>query len=775
MKKNLILLICLIIVCGLFIPTLIRPFLIYDERILLEGIYFPIPNSLSEFSEIIKKFGLNFSILSSNTIYSSNYITRTCPFGQLFGMLLSFFFKKEPLFYHIFNLILHLINTCLIYFILNVFLKNKYYLVAILTLIWAVHPVTMESVLLSINFGAPFTYMFFLGLLLDFLINKEKNKSIFRQIIIPILFLILMFINEYIVTLPFIFFTISFYSSYQNNSLKEALKRSIQETQPYFLGFFLYVIYFFLFSHYNISQVPSENYFVVLLERIFWLSPQVFVHMLKLIFYPEKLSVDQTIFVQLGKSLVDPYSTFCIALLFIWLFIPLILFISRKKMSNIFLLCWTFFFALMPFLHILMPSYTLAAERYLYTPLAMLIIGIAKMLSDKTNHKLYLTLLSIVLICCLIRSHYRTLDWKDNYSFINSTYKISTDPLFKAMRAGMLGKAISVLEPHEKTKIENYFKDSLKLLNIAKVETIKNKLKYQEKLPLVIKSYGLDYESLLTKIAFLEASSSYIELKEDYMIGLGILEPYTQKLEKIDPRILELYVHFLTLDKRYDEVKKILLRTNEIYPNTAFVLLALVDFFYKQNESQEAEKYLKQALKLLPYDINVLSRAVNFYQDINRSDLTAKYAYFYGLRMNSEAAYQKALFMYLNLGNLKEAKKAVDKLLLIKSNNPASLYFVSKYYYKIKEYQKAVSSLVTALEISKQSNENPGLTFDIAYTLAQIYLSLGNKDMAIFTAKDTIMFAGNNLEALKKLANLYKSLGLTEQLNYCLQKINQNG
>lgn len=773
--KKLDLIVCLLVVCGLFIPTLIRPWLIYDERILYEGIYFPTPNTIGEIFEIIKSFGLNFSVLSSNTIYTSNYVTRTCPFGQIFGMLISFFFKKDPFYFHVFNLTLHLINTTLVYFILKLLTNNKRFLVIVLTLIWATHPVIVEPILLSINSGATFTYMFFFAFILDFLINKHKNTSILRLLLIPILFLIPMLTNEYIVTLPFVLFIISTYGLYKNNSFKETLKRAIQETLPYFLGFLLYVIYFFFFTYYHISQAPTNSYFVIFLERVFWLAPQIFVHILKLILYPAKLSVDQTIFVNLGKSLTDLYSTLCIIIFFVWLFIPLIIFLLKKKLSNVFLLCWTFFFALLPFLHILMPSYALAAERYLYAPLAMLIVGIAIILSNKTNQKLYLTLLSIILICCLIRSHYRTLDWKDNYSFINSTYKITSNPLFKAIRVGMLGKAVSVLEPNEEATIEAYFKESLKLLHIAKEDLIKKKEKYQENLPLVLKSYGLDYDSLLAKIAFLEASSSYLELKQDYKIALKTLEPYVKDVRKTDPTVIELYAHLLTVDGREKKAKEILLKVNEIYPNTPFILMTLVDFFYKQNDIAKAEKYLQQALKLLPYDINVLSKAVNFYQDINKSELTAKYAYLYGLRMNSEAAYQKALFMYLNLGNLKEAKRAVDKLTLISKNNPASLYFISKYYYKVKDYQKAVSSLVNALEISKKSNTNPGLTFDIAFALTQIYLSLGNRDLALLTAKDIIMFAGNNLEVLKKLADLYKTLGLTEHANYCLQKINQNG
>ncbi len=59
--------VCLVAIFIFFIPTLIRPWLIYDERIFADGIYFPFSNSISEMFEILNTFGLNFTVSSSNT------------------------------------------------------------------------------------------------------------------------------------------------------------------------------------------------------------------------------------------------------------------------------------------------------------------------------------------------------------------------------------------------------------------------------------------------------------------------------------------------------------------------------------------------------------------------------------------------------------------------------------------------------------------------------------------------------------------------------------
>ena len=774
--------VCLVAIFIFFIPTLIRPWLIYDERIFADGIYFPFSNSISEMFEILNTFGLNFTVSSSNTFYSSNYVTRTCPFGLVFGMAISLLFKQNPFLYHLFTLGLHLINTALVYFILKTFLPdtkniltNKY-LIPLLTLIWALHPVNMEAVLLTINCGASFTYMFFFALLLDFLKTREHNKSsTLRNIFIPLVYLSAMLTNEYIVALPLVLFVFSFYKTCHNNSFKKAFKKSFTETIPYFIGLACYVFYFLLFTNYRTNQISTDNQSVLLLERISWLSPQIFFHFIKLIIFPIKLSIDQTIFVKLGKTLFDPYSIFCILFLACWLTIPLYLFIVKKKFNNLFLLSFSFFLALFPFLHIIMPSYAIANERYLYTALAMMIISTGKIISEQSS-KSTITIanivLSFILVLCIVRSYSRSLEWKDNYTFISSTYNTSKEPLFKAVRAGMLGKAVSILEPNKILEVQNYFQDTLVLLKKAKEELVEKRLAYQDKLPQIIKSYGLDYDSLLTKIVFLEASTICLELKQDYRLGLNLLSPYITSIEKTDPRVLQLYTHFLILDNQLQKAKNILLKMNSIYPHTPFILLDLIDFYIKYEQNLAvAEKYLIEALKVVPYDKDILLKALSFYQDAPDKSITAKYAYLYGLRTKSKPAYLQALSLYSDLNNVKEAKKIINKLIALDKNDPETLFFISKFYYKTGDYNQAISHLKNALEISKSENLSPSLTFEIAYALTKLHLYVHDKDSAISLAKEIINLTGNDISALEKLAALYQSLGLTEEFNSCTQKI----
>lgn len=792
-RKNLEVLPCLLIVAILFIPTLFRAWLIYDERSIFEGIHFATPSSLGEFFEIIENFGLNFNIISSNTIYSSNYITRTAPLGQFIGMTLSFLFRNKPFFYHLFNCGFHLINTFLFYLILKTLtcketLNKTASLISrcfilILTAIWAIHPVMIEPVLLSTNFGALISYFFFFVFVLDFLLNKERNKLYsLRRYLIPFIFLIPMMINEYIVTLSLTLFTISFYFNYKQNSFKTAFKTSLEETKPYFYGLILYIVYFVLFTHYQFSHQHIENGFIVFLERVFWLAPQIFMHFLKLIFYPQLLSIDQTVLVKLGNTLSSPYALFCIVFFIAWLFIPLTLFILKRKLSNLFLLCWTFFFTLLPFLHILMPSYVLVAERYLYCPLAFLVICSGKIIyelvfanfSNTYKSKAYITivLLSVILTAGLVRSFYRASDWKDNFSFITSSYKTSNDPLFKAVRLGMLAKTLSVYEPSRAEEIKNYFIQALTELKKAKLTTIENIKLYQKKVPLVIKSYGIDYESFLTKIAFLEASTVYLDFKGDYKFALSFLEPHIRNLKKTDPRVLELYAHLLVRDNNYKKAEKVLLAANATYPNNNFILGDLIDFYTtNKKDSKLAEKYLIQALKLYSYDASILQKAISFYKEQKNSFLAARFAYLHGLRTQSKLAYQIALSNYLEVGDIRDAKKAVAKLQKLNANDPETLYFISKYYHQVKDKEKALYYMIEAFKATQAPNTDPKLRFDIAHNLAKLYAFFGNKETAIRLSQGFLELAGNDRESLIKLAKLYKSLGLNKETQLCITKI----
>lgn len=794
--SNFFLLFCLLVVSILFIPTLDRPWILYDERILFQGSYFPTPSSIKEMFEIIENFGLNFNVLSSSPIYSSNYVVRTCPLSQLLGTTVSFFLEKDPYKFHLLNFILHLINTVFVFFIIKAILSadtvitnnlkskglkiGEYITLSALTLLWAIHPVMIEPILLSTNFGANLIYILFFAFILDFLFNYKKNNNLVRKVLIPIIFLVAMLTNEYIIMTPAILFLLSFYNTRQKADLIPAIKETLQHTLPYFVGALIYVIYFFFASHYETIQTSMQDQLLITLERIFWLAPQLFIHHIKIVLFPYVLTPDQSVYVTLGKSLLSPYPIFCTLFLLLWGFIPTIFFVFKRSFKLPFFICLGFFLALLPFIHILMPSYALVAERYLYTPLAMLVFGIALIVRSielkdgpwKTiNSSVYInTFLIILCSTFFLRSQVQTSMWSNNYSFFFTAYESSDDEFYKATRLDNLGNALKLLKEDKAKEQEEYFKKSIEHLNNAKKKLLKDKANYQQ--PKVISAYGLDPNSKLAQISFLESRIRMHELKEPESVGINLIKPFTDDLNKLNPKAIQLYAQLLIQKGEYNEAEKVLLKASKIYPNLGLILMPLVDLYsIYLNDQKKAEKYLIKAFKLFPYDTNILFNCFSFYNKKGDIEAAANFAYLYGLRVQSKWGYLEAFSRYLDLENYEKVEKTKGKLIALNPRDPESLYYISKYYYKIKNFNAALDLLQNAYFISVRDNGNNLLTSDIGRALSRLYLKKGENEKANQIAKSILKHANNDIDQLNKLAKLYSTLGLNDYLSKCIDRI----
>lgn len=750
--------ICLFIVVAIYFHSLNRPWIFYDERVIFEETVCPIPTSFGEIFEYFNSFGLTNNLSSTNLLYTSNSVNRSSLFGVPLLIIIGFFFQKNAALYHSLNLFLHIANTSLVYLILrwcfSNFIPLSRYIAIVLASIWAIHPVNVESILLSTNVGALLSYLIFFSLFYDFLKNKEKNKSTLRRIILPICFLLPMLTNEYIVTLPILFFIYSLIENYKSKPFVEALKLAWEQSLPYIIGLFIYLVYFLL-SSFRFFQATSLNPIILFIERILWLSPQIFVHYLKLIFLPKVISVDQSALVHLGKSLFNWYPIICFIILLLWLGLPLTIFIQRKKCFSLTLLTLLFFISLLPFSHILSPTYCLIAERYFYLPLFFIIFGFAMLANvilstSKGSPVALLPILCILLIASGIRSYIRTNDWKNDFVLLNSTINTSPNSLYKGLRTRHLGEAIlKAATIKKKFEAEQYFIEAQNYLYKAVEELTKEKNKYP-KLPLILKLYGIDYDSLLVKAAYLiclEPFNKYNEKNmEDvkvYKETLDMFKPYLQYIESFDPRTLELYANLLIKNNELAKAKKVFLYAYKKYPTSPFILMSLIRFEREiEKDLNNAKNYLTKALKLYPYSKDILFEALRQYQMENDLAKYTKYSYLYGLRTHSQFAYREALTGYLTLQDLENAKKTIDKLLAIDKNSPGTLYLASGYYIKKNDYIEALKLLNKAYVIGVQGQfVDKQLSFNITNSLAKIYLALGNNEQGVYFEKEALRFA----------------------------------
>ncbi len=675
------------IVFIFFAHTLNYSWKLFDEEIIPKELLLPIPKSFSELIEMISLFGLNNHFIASNAFYSDITNIRSLNLGTLFNLIILWLFKGSSLKYHLFMLVLHIVNSCLCLLIIYKSLSGsikalgeiyKVIISFLLTLIWALHPANIESVLFATNYGALITYLFcFLFFLYYTNLLERKDLQTYKtpisnQILLFILYLFPLFLHEQSVILPAILFTYTFLQfSASNTGLRTNFFFALKNTLPFFLGLVIYLGFFLI---YNPIRIQSEHNILLSAERILWLSPQIFFHLLELAIYPIKLSIDQTSLVKLSSSLFGAYAIFCS--LFMYLFITFILISLLFTRRNRFFYCFStfslFLLSLFPFLHIISPAYNLASERYLYLPIFFLIFSLSKILSlfsshlEKKQYKYALTAILIVVILGLgTKAYSRSLNWKDSTTLFSSAIKNAPNGLFKALREQMIVRALKIFQgTNLNTIYKSYSEKALTHLKEANLELERKKIKYQKVTPKIIKFYGLDPQTLQVKCAFLNA---LIELDSNGspQKALEIFEPSAEYLRTFDIEILSFYYRILFNTNNIDKAEKILkqaLKQNQTSPT---LLVALSDVYeYKYNDYQQAEKYLLKSFKCFPYDANTLYGLRRLYSKLNNTKQFAYFSYLFGLRLHNQQSLNDALLGYLFLNNKEKSKKILHNLLI---------------------------------------------------------------------------------------------------------------
>lgn len=766
-------LICLIITSAIFIPTIKRGWVFYDESAIYEEVIAPIPNSFGELKEILSSFGFVNNLSSNNFLYSSNSVNRTSLLGTPFLLLVQLLFKKNAIYYHLFNFVFHILNMLLVYFTLKHILnKQTFFYRAInvlLTSIWAIHPVQIESIILSTNIGATLSYFIFFTLFLLHLKLKEYSKV--SSSLVFLVFLTTMFFNEYIIALPGILITYTFIQTYENKKgVVKSLGESLKINMPYIIGVLTYLV-FFLFG-YKFSQAGSENTFLLTAERIFWLAPQIIFHYFKLILFPKTLSIDQTAFVNISEVLFSVKAIAKSFLIFTVLLLPLSTYLLKKKGKNYLILSSLFFISILPFSQVLSPTYCLCAERYLYTPLFFVIFGFAHIVnnfdstsSDTSQRKTLFfkkiatsTFLSIVLILCFFRSSARANDWNNNETLITKTIETSPNHIYKGFRINSLIEQVISKDINRLKEVDSYVERSNSHFQKALSEYSN---KDSENQPAILSSYGLDNESLKIKTVYFIAKKAILYPGESAKDYIKLFEKTSKDLNKYNAETLELYANLLFNNKQYDDSKEIFLFANKKYPTSPFILISLTRFSReKEGNIIESNKYLDKALKLYPYSKYNLLEAIRNREVARNFKDYSKYCYLYGLRTHSVPHYQAALSGFLNLNDYNNAEKTITKIFKLGNVSPLSFYLASNYYIKRNELIPAIKLLSNANDLISKEKVDDNLSFDITNTLAKLYFETGEVQKGIEMAKEAYKYSSSNPQNKKLIDNLLIGTGV---------------
>ena len=661
--------ICLVVFCF-YSHTLNYSWKIFDEDIIFNETLIPIPKSFSEVFEFIKLFGHNHYFEASNPAYSS--IGNLRNILNFYPMIFIFYlFQKNSFCYHLFQLGFHILNTFILFLTLQALQtrftsKNNltinptfaYLVTSLLTLIWALHPANIETVLFAANWSSPMAYFY---CFLIFFICLSFKQTLKTFLLIAVLFLLSIFTSEHALIFPAIMFSYFFIESKDENQLfKDSIKRSFKTILPFIIPIIFFLVYCLSSpiktNFLNQNKIPLNITF----ERIFWLAPQIFFHLIKLFIFPLKLSIDQTSLATLGETLLSPYAMFCF---FFLLFISILFIYLLAKRNSKYLYLLIFLIALLPFLHIVTPIYNLASERYLYFPSYFLIVAIFQILIRNLNNpfnarsSIFILLVIICFYSC--RTYIRTLDWKDDFSLLESAIQTAPNGLFRGLREENLANSFP---QNSKEAIIFHNKAIASLTETIKAFEYKEK-ESQDKCPSILKYYGLDPKTKKIKAVFL-LSITDSNITGNSENAYKILSTYIRELDRIDSKILSFYYRILFLTKRIDEAESLL--KNEVDKNriSPTILVALSDLYeYKYNDLQKTEYYLLKSFKYFPYDPATLFGLQRLYKSLNKYDLYLHYLYMFGIRSHDAISLKEAAFQYLKLNNQTKAKHILKKLL----------------------------------------------------------------------------------------------------------------
>lgn len=309
----------------------------------------------------------------------------------------------QPFIFHLFQVLLHIINTSLIYVLFQKFFKNT--LSFFLALIFLVHPINQESVAYISDLQEPL-FLFF-GILA--LLMSTVNITSIRRIILINIFLLLGLLSK---ETAILFVPILFLYTYLWNrkSFSKSYYFTITFTTLFYLLLRLFVIKTILPT---IPLVPIMN--VSLLERITTM-PSIIFYYLKIFFFPSQLALGHS-WVVTNLSINQFYLPLIIDLLSFIFILYLGIFLQKndKKLFTVYI-----YFSIWSVIGILMhlqiiPLDSTVADRWFYFP----IIGILGLLGivinfywcKKEAKGIIITIGIVIIILLAGRTMVRNTNW----------------------------------------------------------------------------------------------------------------------------------------------------------------------------------------------------------------------------------------------------------------------------------------------------------------------------------------------------------------------------
>ncbi|OFX73026.1 MAG: hypothetical protein A2X12_02555 [Bacteroidetes bacterium GWE2_29_8] len=535
-------------------------------------------------NELIKQNDLQ-SIIQ---IFTSNYLLNYQPITLLFYKITYLLFNLNASAFHLLNIILHIINSILIYRLIRLLFNNN--LLAFLsTLLWAIHPMQVESVVWLSEMKNLLFVLF--GLLSIISFHKYILSKSNKDLSISLIFYLLSVLSKGTgVTIPLVFVLIIFL---KQDNWRHYIK-------PLFL-FFTLSLFFGIITFYsqsgavNISIVKKDfflNFFIASNGLLFYIAKLLLPFNLSTFYpYPTNYSASNLEFYYFLSPIIVIISIFLIYQYFRK--IPLIVFGSLFYVLNI-----------LPVLQIIPVGNAVAADRYFYFPSIGLFIIFAwlilKLIEKKATFGYFL--ITLFTLFFAFKSYTRTIIWKNSITLF--TEIINNKPVYPGAEINYInrGKAfedgnnnIEALNDYNRAiqVRNNYAEAYFNIGNIYKKESqFDNALKYYD---FAIKHKANYYEAFNNKgiiyLSINKPNEAFANFKQSININPEYIDPYNN--------IANIYIdHFKQMDTALIFINKSL----EINPNNAKSYQIRARIYNNLNQLSLALNDCNKAFNLDPND-----------------------------------------------------------------------------------------------------------------------------------------------------------------------------
>jgi tetratricopeptide (TPR) repeat protein len=351
------------------------------------------------------------------------------PIATLSYYLIYSIFKLNPLGYHLFSLIIHILNVLLVYGLMNAIQKNK---ITSLTaaLLFACHPVLTEAVnCISFNEDLLATLFFLLAFVLYLKPGAEKTAvKTFRQALSLLSFLCGLLAKEMAATLPAVILLYDL-TLRETTARRVSLKFVIAviKDRIYIYGGYVLVGLFYLWLRFWALYSPAasvKNSYGSLFEHIIYLPDLIF-NYLKIVFLPLHLSADYVFSYPQHFFEARNLVAYVIVIGSVG-----VSFLIYRRSKEIAFGIWWFLITLSP-VYNLIQIFNPLADRYFYLPTVGFCMAAGVFLNDiidrQTAHKaekLKLLKPAVIILLVIFYSAVtvaRNRDWKDSFRLWTNT------------------------------------------------------------------------------------------------------------------------------------------------------------------------------------------------------------------------------------------------------------------------------------------------------------------------------------------------------------------